>query len=135
MGFSSGTPCLLREETPQEIAKLRAETYDYDSDSDLESLPDEEDDNRENELSQGHQLTGNPSMDVLGVKRDSKEKDIEVTNPKENSKQITKLASDALEVKKRDLPEPIAPAGPLDGRAFAINGTAYKTYVVFLCHS
>jgi len=74
-------------------------------------------------------------MDVLGVKGDSKEKDTELTNPKENSKQITKLASDAFEVKKKDLPEPIAPAGPLDGRAFPINGTAYKTYVVFLCHS
>jgi len=35
LGFSSGTLCLVREETPKETAKLKAEVYDYDSDSDF----------------------------------------------------------------------------------------------------
>jgi len=70
LGSSSGTPYLVREETPKEIAKLKAEAYDYDSDSDLETLPDDEDDNGEDKSGQEHRLTEGPSMNALGVEGD-----------------------------------------------------------------
>ncbi|KAJ3562787.1 hypothetical protein NP233_g9359 [Leucocoprinus birnbaumii] len=35
-GFSTGTPCDLLEDVQEELAKLNADTFDYDSDSDLE---------------------------------------------------------------------------------------------------
>jgi hypothetical protein len=38
--FSGGTSCNIREDVPEEIDKLNADSFDYDSDSDLE---DEED--------------------------------------------------------------------------------------------
>lgn len=121
MGFSSGTPCLVREETPKEIAKLKAEAYDYDSDSDLESLPDDEDDNGKDELGQEHRLTENPFMNAELTHSKQINDSSEGTGAKEDFTE----AIDATSV----------PAGPLDGRAFAINGTAYKTYDVFLFHS
>lgn len=129
MGFSNGTPCSVREETPKEIAKLKAEAYDYDSDSDLESLPDDEDDNGKDKSGQEHRLTENPITNALGVEGDN---NVELTH----SKQITD-SPEATETKK-DFTEAIdvtsVPAGPSDGRAFAINGTAYKTYVVLPFH-
>jgi hypothetical protein len=35
--FSSGTPCDLFEDVPEEMAKLDADDYKYNSDSDLDS--------------------------------------------------------------------------------------------------
>jgi len=44
-GFQDGIPCGLYEDVPEVLGRLKEEYYDYESDSDLESLPgvDEED--------------------------------------------------------------------------------------------
>jgi hypothetical protein len=41
-GFQSGTPCNLGDDVPLELSKLTPGAYDYEIDSDLESLLDEE---------------------------------------------------------------------------------------------
>jgi len=93
----------------------------------LESLPDDEDDNGEDKLGQEHRLTESPFMNALGVKRGKNAELKHITVPPEGTEA------------KKDFTEPIdvtsVPAGPPDGRAFAINGTAYKTYVVFPFYS
>ena len=128
MGFSSGTPCLVKEETPKEIAKLKAEAYGYDSDSDLEEpLPDDEDDNGEDKSGQEHRLTESPSMNALGVEGDKNAELKQITDSPEGT-EAKKDFTEAIDVTS-------VPAGPLDGRAFAINGTAYETYIVFPFHS
>ncbi len=39
-GFTNGTACNLKEDVPEEIVKLDADAYEYDSDSDLEGAED-----------------------------------------------------------------------------------------------
>jgi len=108
-GFSSGTPCNLFEDTPEELNKLDADTFGYDSDSDL--------DNDEPEIE-----------DLLPPA--SRE-----TCVSENQKSYTLFKRLLLFISRSEGPptetdnERSGPKGPVSGRAFAINGTAYKTCV------
>ncbi|KAF5359462.1 hypothetical protein D9756_003562 [Leucocoprinus leucothites] len=95
--FTGGSPCDLRLDVPEEIAKLDADVYDYDDDSDLEE-------------SEGPTTT-------------SKGKAPE--NPSEIEK----------EGDPGDQQEATPASHFIDGRAFAINGTAYKTWKAFLFYS
>lgn len=132
-GFSNGTPCLLKEETPEEIAKLAAEKYDYDSDSDLESLPDDgdadDDDAEEEESTSKPQITSNDAA-------------AENLTDKVEEKNTTKPTVDAPEKAGEGSEEPKRSNGvvsfstfPSDGRAFAINGTAHKTWKAFILYA
>ncbi|KXN89435.1 hypothetical protein AN958_05597 [Leucoagaricus sp. SymC.cos] len=112
-GFDrSGSPCNLREESNTEMAKLVAEKYEYDSDSDLESLPDDEADNED--TPQNALIALQQSNEVSNCNQDEQEAD---------------SASDAFE----HAPSPstsqevvLTPASS-NARAFAINGTAHRT--------
>ncbi|KXN89438.1 hypothetical protein AN958_05600 [Leucoagaricus sp. SymC.cos] len=97
--YTTGSPCDLRADVPEEIAKLDTSAFMYDSDSDLD---DEEDENPD-------------------CKAEDEEE--EVTQTVERSE---RQAGDPKDDKK---------PRHQDGKAFAINGTAYKTWRAFIFYA
>ncbi len=59
--FQNGVPCGLSEDVPEVLSRLKEEDYDYDSNSDLESLPDTD---REDKPSPAGQLVTNVQSSV-----------------------------------------------------------------------
>ncbi|KAF9441840.1 hypothetical protein P691DRAFT_536473 [Macrolepiota fuliginosa MF-IS2] len=95
-GFTNGTPCDLRQNVPEEVAKLDPDAFEYDSDSDLED--DEE---------------------MLDTKGKGKAPEAPSLHDIRNSVED---------------PGPLS-TGLCDGRAFAINGTAYTTWKSFMFYT
>lgn len=94
-GFSNGAHCDILQEVPEEIAKLKVDTFDYESDSDLE--------------------------DDRTVDKGKRKEGEAVPCEEEPSD------SSSLGLGQKSTGDPTA-----NGRAFAINGTAYKTWKTFL---
>ncbi|KAJ3573701.1 hypothetical protein NP233_g2256 [Leucocoprinus birnbaumii] len=134
--FSNGTPCLLKEETSEEIAKLTAEKYDYDSDSDLESLLGDDDnddvDDGEKELVPKVETTNGPSEE--NPKDVAKEDTAGTTTDAPTPEETERLAETPKEESNKSSDIPPLSAVPSDGRAFAINGTAHKTWKAFILY-
>ncbi|KAF5354200.1 hypothetical protein D9756_007027 [Leucocoprinus leucothites] len=95
-GFSSGSPCDLSEDVPEELNKLDEGAFEYDSDSDLED--------------------GEPEVVGKGKEKGSG-------------------SEEKLEIVSTQVDDKLANQHPVNGRAFAINGTAYKTWKAFIYYT
>ncbi|KXN82142.1 hypothetical protein AN958_03157 [Leucoagaricus sp. SymC.cos] len=102
----SSTPCNLRDEIQTEINKLDAGAFDYDDDSDLDDDDRDEGDDRPMNASTAKQNGPQPSS----VKASVFDNEPTSKHTKSNSYYH-------------------------DGRAFAINGIAYKTWKAFIFHA
>ncbi|KAJ3569233.1 hypothetical protein NP233_g5179 [Leucocoprinus birnbaumii] len=101
-----GTPCDLRDDVPEEITRLDAEAFDYDDDSDLEDEDDEAD------------------VDTCKQNRTVNTAGHSATTDETNTKP-------AAQLRQQVMPR----SSYQDGRAFAINGTAYKTWKAFIYYA
>ncbi|KAJ3573699.1 hypothetical protein NP233_g2254 [Leucocoprinus birnbaumii] len=99
-GSASGTVCELHDDVPEEIAKLSPDTFDYDSDSDLE-------DEDEDAAAPATILNGREATSAQGIQGTG-----DNTNP-----------DGAQEKGVRKAPTCVHAC-----RAYAINGTAHKTW-------
>lgn len=107
-GFQRGSSCNLQEDVAGELSKLTADAFDYDSDSDLESLCGDDEDSFLQE--------GGDSADT--------------STDKEEDERMTP-SPDAIQSESSNASQSVlslSPGMPADGRAFAINGTAYRTW-------
>lgn len=102
-GFKHGVPCDLFHDDPEVIQKLSGDDYDYDSDSDLESVADEPD----------YEPEENTTVKLSGLLVDEDGRKPEIPSPS------TPKSREARPVKA-------------SGFAYAINGTAYKTLEAYI---
>ncbi|KAJ3573706.1 hypothetical protein NP233_g2255 [Leucocoprinus birnbaumii] len=91
--FQCGSSCDLQKDAWEEVNKLTAEAYDYDSDSDLGSLSGDD-------------------CEALA----------EISTDTDADERLCSSEGEAIES------PPLSTSVSLDGRAFAINGTAYQTF-------
>jgi hypothetical protein len=106
-GFTNGTPGDLHSDVPEEIEKLDADLYEYDEDSDLEE------DEKE--------LSGRKGKAPVSPRYDINLSSIDPAD-------VVSLSDNLEEGSSTDRLKEKLPVSELtNGRAIAINGTAYKT--------
>ncbi|KAF9445917.1 hypothetical protein P691DRAFT_777242 [Macrolepiota fuliginosa MF-IS2] len=118
--FQGGIPCDLEKDAPEAMLKLDNNLYDYDSDSDLESLPDE----------------GSESRTSLFASVDGKGDRVDQATPESDSTEtvaLGKMPETSLQGGGDSYVRHVRVQGR--GKAFAINGTAYQTWKAFIFYA